>query len=132
MIIRGREIATRTIAYVVGGIVIVVLALLLLNQCEKRRNEKVQSKVDSAQVDAATNSAADAINTVSEAGQREASSEDLTRTNERDIRAAPGAGDRVNAGVNAAGLQALCRRDAYRNTERCKIFRKGTGDESRR
>lgn len=132
MIIRGREIATRTIAYVIGGIVIVVLVLLLLSQCEKRRNEGAQTKVDSAQGQAATESGADAINTVSEAGQREAASEDLTRTNERDIRAAPGAGDRVNAGVNAAGLQALCRRDAYRNTERCKIFRKEPGDESRR
>lgn len=132
MMIRGYEIATRTIAYVAGGIVIVVLALLLLSQCDKRRNKKAQSKVDTAQSGAATNSAADAINTVSEAGQREAASEDLTRQNERDIRAAPGAGDRVNAGVNTAGLQALCRRDAYRNTERCKIFRKGTADESRR
>jgi cell division septation protein DedD len=132
MVIRGYEIAGRTIAYVVGGIVIVALALLLLSQCDKRRNEKAQSKVDAAQSEAATNSAADAINTVSEAGQREAASEDLTRQNERDIRAAPGAGDRVNAGVNAAGLQALCRRDAYRNTQRCKIFRKEPSDESRR
>lgn len=132
MIIRGYQIAGRTIGLVVGGIVIVALALLLLSQCDKRRNEKAQSKVDAAQSEAATNSAADAINTVSEAGQREASSEDLTRQNERDIRAAPGAGDRVNAGVNAAGLQALCRRDAYRNTQRCKIFRKEPSDESRR
>lgn len=122
--IRGREIATRTIAYVVGAVAVVVLALLLLSQCEKRRNEHAQSKVDQAQVEAQSNSAADAINTVSEAGQREAGSEDLTRQNDRDIRAAPGAGDRVNMGVQTAGLQALCRRDAYRNTERCKIFRK--------
>jgi hypothetical protein len=120
----GYEFAAKTVAYVVGGIILVVLVLLLLSQCEKRRNEHAQGKVDDAQVGAATNSAADAINTVSAAGQNEAASEDLTRQNERDIRAAEGAGDRVNMGVNTAGLQALCRRDAYRNSERCKIFRK--------
>lgn len=124
MMIRGYEIAGRTIAYVVGGIVIVVLFVLFLSQCEKRRNEHAQTQVDQAQVEAATNSAADAIHTVSEAGQREAASEDLTRQNERDIRNAPGADQRVDMGVNVAGLKALCRRDAYRNTERCRIFRK--------
>lgn len=124
MIIFGREIASRVIGLVVGGLFLFIVLSIVLYQCDKRRDEKAQSKVDAAQSEAATNSAADAINTVSEAGKREAASEDLTRQNERDIRAAPGAGDRVNAGVNAAGLQALCRRDAYRNTERCKIFRK--------
>jgi hypothetical protein len=124
MIIRGREIATRTIAFAVGAVVIVILALLLLSQCEKRRNEGAQAKVDSAQSDAASNSAGDAINTVSEAGQREAGSEELTRANERDIRAAEGADVRVNMDVHSTGLAALCKRDAYRNTERCKIFRK--------
>lgn len=124
MTIRGYEIAGRTIALIVGGIVIVVLAILFLSQCEKRRNEHAQARVDNAQSEAATNSAADAINTVSEAGQREAASEELGRTNEREIRAAPGASDRVNAGVNTAGLQALCKRQAYSNSERCKIFRK--------
>ena len=124
MIIRGREIAARTVGMIVGGVVIIILALLLLSQCDKRRNEKAQAKVDSAQSEAATNSAADAIDTVSEAGRRETASEDLTRQNERDIRSAQGAGDRVNMDVHSTGLAALCKRQAYANTERCKIFRK--------
>lgn len=132
MVIRGYEIAGRTIALVVAIVSLVLAAAIIPGCVSKWRSERAQSKVDTAQSGAATNSAADAINTVSEAGQREAASEDLTRQNERDIRAAPGAGDRVNAGVNAAGLQALCRRDAYRNTQRCKIFRKEPSDESRR
>lgn len=124
MIIAGREIAGRLIGMVAAGVFLIVVVSLLLYQCDKRRSERAQSRTDAAQAEAASNSAADAINTVSEAGKRETASEDLTRENERDIRAAPGADDRVNAGVNAAGLQALCRRDAYKNTERCKIFRR--------
>lgn len=120
------EITARIVAYVVGALLLIGIIGFGVTQCDKRRNEAAQSKVDDAQAGAATNSAADAINTVSAAGQRESGSEDLTRQNDRDIRAAPGAGERVNMGVHSAGLQALCRRDAYRNTERCKIFRKGS------
>lgn len=124
MTIFGKEIALRLIAMVVGGILLIATVSFGLYQCDKRRSEAAQARVDNAQAGAASNSAADAIGTVASSGEAEARSEDLTRQNNRDIRAAPGAGDRVNAGVNAAGLQAICRRDAYRNTERCKIFMK--------
>lgn len=132
MMIRGYEIAGRTIAIIVGVILLVVLIGFGVNQCEKRRSAAAQGRVDNAQAGAASNSAADAINTVSAAGGRETASEDLTRQNDRDIRSAPGASDRVNSGVNAAGLQALCKREAYKNSERCKIFRKGRCDETER
>lgn len=120
----GREIAGLVVSRVVAGVLLFLLVSFGLYQCDKRRSERAQSRVDAAQSEAATNSAADAIGTVSKAGEREAASESLTRDNERDIRAAPGAGDMVNSGVNAAGLQALCRRQAYKDSERCKIFRK--------
>lgn len=124
MIIGGREIAGRIIAMIVGGLFLLALIGFGVSQCQKRKNAAAQGRVDAAQSEAASNSAADAINAVSEAGKRETASEDLTRSNERDIRAAPGAGDRVNAGVNAAGLKALCQRQVYAKSERCKIFRK--------
>jgi hypothetical protein len=124
MMIAGREIATRVVGMIVAAVLLIVAVSFGLYQCDKRRSEAAQSRVDAGQAGAASNSAADAIGTVARSGEREAASEDLTRANDRDIRAAPGAGDRVNAGVNAAGLQALCRREAYRNTERCKIFRR--------
>lgn len=120
MLIRGHAIAGRTIAMIVGVLILIVAVSVFLSQCEKRRNEAAQGRVDSGQAGAAANSAADAINTVSEAGEREAASEDLTRTNERDIRAAEGAGDKVRPGVNNAGLKALCARQTYRNDPRCK------------
>lgn len=120
----GREITSRVVGLIVGGLILFLLVSFGLYQCDKRRSERAQSRVDAAQAEAATNSASDAIGTVSRRGAEETAAEQLTRDNERDIRAAPGAGDQVNAGVNAAGLKALCRRDAYKNTERCKIFRK--------
>lgn len=124
MIIFGREIASRVIGMVAGGLFLLAVVSFGLYQCDKRRSERAQSRVDAAQSEAATNSAADAIGTVARSGEAEAASESLTRDNERDIRAAEGAGDRVNMDVHSTGLAALCRRDAYRNTERCKIFRK--------
>jgi hypothetical protein len=124
MNIFGYQIATRIIAMIVGGLLIVGILAFGVTQCDKRRNEAAQGRVDSAQGQAQSNSAADAIGTVTRRGAEDTASEDLTRINEREIRAAPGAGDRVNAGVNAAGLAALCKRQAYKNTERCRIFRK--------
>lgn len=123
MIIFGREIASKVIAMVLGALFLVIAASIFLAQCQKRRSEAAQSRVDSAQSGAASNSAADAINAVSGAGGREAASEGITRDNERDIRAAEGAGDKVKPGVNSAGRAALCRREAYRNDPRCKGVR---------
>lgn len=120
MIIFGREITYRTIA-LIGGIILLMLAAALIPGClSKWRLERAQSRVEASQAEAASNSAADAINAVSEAGKRETESEELTRDNERDIRAADGAGERVKSGVDYAGRSALCRREAYRNDPRCK------------
>lgn len=123
MIILGREVATRTLRMVGIAVALLVVVSLVLWQCDKRRSEKAQGRVDGAQIGAHQESSADAINTVSEAGKNEAASEELTRENERDIRAAPGASDRVNSGVDLAGRKALCRRPAYSQTEQCKKLR---------
>jgi hypothetical protein len=76
--------------------------------------------VERSQGEAATNSAADAINAVTGVGSNQAASEELGRANERDIRAADGASTKIGAGVNAAGLKALCKRAAYRDDPKCK------------
>lgn len=123
MMIRGYEIAGRTLALVIGLIVLVAVVIYVPSCIQKQRSERAQSRTDAAQAEAASNSAADAINTVSEAGKRETASEDLTRENERDIRAAEGAGDRVNSASDLAGRRALCRRAAYENDPKCKVFR---------
>jgi hypothetical protein len=118
-------IAYRTIALAVGILALVLVSLFAVNQCSKRRDQAAQSRVDAAQGNAAAESSADAINTVSRAGEAQAESEALSRANERDIRAAEGAGERVGAGVNAAGRRALCKREAFKNDPKCAIFRSG-------
>jgi Flp pilus assembly protein TadB len=102
-----------------------VLGLLLFgcSQWEKRKNAAAQGRVERSQAEAASNSAADAIGTVTVAGGREAASEALTRDNEKAIRNAEGANERVGAGVNAAGLRSLCKRAAYRDHPRCRVQR---------
>lgn len=120
MMIFGREIAARLVVIVVGAIVLILAVSLTVRSCDKRRSQAAQARVERSQAEAASNSAADAIATVTRSGEASAASEELSRQNERDIRAAEGADARVGAGVNAAGLKALCKRAAYRDDPRCK------------
>jgi Flp pilus assembly protein TadB len=120
MLIRGYELSARLILTVVGAILLIVAGALFVRSCDKRRSQAAQSRMEASQAQAQSNSAADAINAVAASGRNEAASEDLTRSNERDIRAAQGANDKVNPAVRDAGITALCRRQAYRNDPRCK------------
>jgi hypothetical protein len=120
MMIFGREIATKLIAIVIGLLVLVLIVGFTVKSCDKRRSQAAQSRVERSQAEAASNSAADAINAVMGVGANQAASEDLGRTNERDIRAAEGADTRIGAGVNLAGRKALCKRAAYRDDPKCK------------
>lgn len=116
---------TREVVVKIAAVVIpLLLIVLLLGQCEKRREEAAQARVERETGKAQVESGKDAIATVTKAGERETASEALTRENERDIRSAPGAGDRINSGVDVAGRAALCRREAYRHDSRCAMFRK--------
>jgi hypothetical protein len=120
MMIKGYEIATRTIILVVAALALVIGAALFVRSCDNRHSAGAQSRVERSQSNAASNSAADAINTVTTVGSNEAASEGLGRSNDKDIRSAPGASDRVNSGVDTAGRKALCKRAAYRNDPKCK------------
>ncbi len=122
MIILGREIGTRLIATAIFAAFVLALLLFGVSQCDKRRNQAAQTHLERAQGTAAQESSRDAINTVSGAGEREAESADLTRENEKEIRNAQGADERVGAGVNAAGRRSLCRRAAYRDDPKCRVF----------
>lgn len=122
MILFGRQVAGRLIAMVAGAILLIAIAGFGLNQCQKRRSQAAQAKVERSQAEAASKSAADAIGTVRASGEAERASEELTRSNEKEIRNAEGANDPVNPAVRDAGLRSLCRRPAYRNNERCKLL----------
>src|SRR5688572_12769141 len=112
-----------TIGKVIAGLVLVIIILGTLYYCsgQRARQQAAQSKVDRSQAGAARESAEDALNTEGAVNERDRSSEDLTRTNERNIRDADGASDAVKPGARDAGLASLCRRPAYRNHERCRV-----------
>lgn len=80
---------------------------------------KTQVKLGKNQTDAAIKSGTDAVNVVGSQAASEAASEDLTRRNTDEIRKADGAAVPVAAGVNDAGLRALCRRAAYSGSPQC-------------
>jgi Flp pilus assembly protein TadB len=104
------------------GLLLIVVAFLYLQSCSQNRQRAAQSKVDRSQGDAFQNSAGDAVNTIGTANRREGESEALTRQNEKEIRDAEGASQSVNPAVRDAGLRSLCRRAAYRDSERCRLF----------
>ncbi len=110
-------------ALAVGAVLLLVIAILWgPAACNRIRGLEAQSKVDRGQTEALGNSAADAVETQGKANQRETESEAVTRSNEKEIRNAEGANDPVNPAVRDAGLRSLCRRAAYRNSERCRVF----------
>lgn len=120
MTIGGYTLATRAIILVAGIAALVLVVGFTVRSCDSHRSRAAQARVERSQSEAAANSAADAINAVSAAGEREAGSEALTRSNEQQIRNAQGANDHVNPAVRDAGIAALCRRQAYANDPRCK------------
>lgn len=117
------QLTTRLAVMIAAAVLFLLLALFAVRSCDQRRSEAAQARVERSQADAAANSAADAIGTVAASGRAAAESEDMTRANEREIRNAQGADARIGAGVNAAGLRALCLRHAYRNDPKCRMLR---------
>ena len=90
--------------------------------CNKIRSMGAQSRVDKGQIEALSNSAVDAIGTQGASAARERASQTLTRANEKEIRNAKGADAQVDPAVRDAGLRSLCRRAAYRDSERCRLL----------
>lgn len=113
------DLTARAIFFIVGAVLLLLAVALFVRSCDKRRSQAAQSRVERSQAEAQSNSAADAINTVAASGEAERASEDLTRSNEKEIRGAEGAHDKVNPAVRDAGIAALCRRQAYRKDPRC-------------
>lgn len=117
---KGISIKAAAIA-VVGIIFFLLIAVWGPAACQRIRSLTAQGKVDEAQSGAFHNSAGDAVNTTGNVASNAAASEGLTRSNEKEIRNAQGASDRVNPDVGRAGLNSLCRRAAYRNDPACRV-----------
>lgn len=100
--------------------VALIFGFFTLRSCEAERTAKTQAKVSAGQAGAALQSGQDATNVVGNRMDADASEDQMTRTNGDEIRKADGASAPVAAPVRDAGLTALCRRAAYRDTPRCK------------
>ncbi|MEQ7873837.1 hypothetical protein ABDK56_07505 [Sphingomonas sp. ASV193] len=107
----------------VAGLTLALLLALVagVTSCRHRAVRAEAARVEAGQHSAATESGHDAIETVANAAARDAGDEALTRTNEKEIRNARGANDRVDDAVTRAGIDGLCRRAAYRDGERCRL-----------
>jgi hypothetical protein len=110
---------TLRMALYIGGALAVIAALFWLYSAITA-SPKAEARLGRNQATAAQESGSDAVNTVGAAGDREAASNDLTRSNDRDIRNAPGAAAPVSAEARSAGLSALCKRAAYKDDPRCQ------------
>lgn len=114
------KLSARVIAGIVAALIAVAVAWAAFHFYEKSRSQGAQARVDHEQSSAMMNSAADAVATVGADAARVTVSEELTRSNEAQIRAAPGADQRIDPRAHDAGIAALCRRAAYRNDPKCK------------
>lgn len=104
-----------------GWAVLAVIVVLLLwaGYRALTRDAHTEARLGKNQAEAAQQSGSDAVNTVGAAAERKSAGEDLTRSNDAAIRAAPGATDAVSAEARAAGFEALCKRQAYKDHPRC-------------
>jgi hypothetical protein len=111
----------RLIGIIAALIAIIAIPALLVRSCDVHRSKAAQSRVERSQAAAASNSAADAIATQERSSAAAAASEDLTRSNEKDIRNAQGSNAAVDPAARDAGVRALCLRRAYRDDPRCRV-----------
>jgi hypothetical protein len=105
---------------IAGAILLLVLLFAGPAACNAIRTKGAQVRLQGEQIDALGNSAKDAIATQGAASARERASEDLTKTNDEEIRNADGASDKVNPAVRDAGRRSLCRRPSYRDKPECR------------
>lgn len=114
MIIRGYQIGARMIAYIVGGLLFVLLILFTLNQCQSRKTADKQAEVSKGEAEAAIGSGAVAIDTASKI----IASDDATDAQVAAAQAVIAAAAEGQKG--AAAKREACRFKAYRDTPQCK------------
>ena len=114
MIIRGHEIATRTIAMVIGALVLVIAAGLFLRSCQSGKTAKKQAEVAEGQAGAAIDSGAEAVNTAANIVASDAATDEQVAAAHAEIKAA------AKGQKGVAAKRAACRFKAYRDTPQCR------------
>ena len=127
------DLARRLAPFLAAALLVVVLLVVLPGSCRRERDAEATARIEQGAARAAAGNGRDAVETVARAAERRDTSERMTRTNHKEIREAEGAEARVAAAVRDAGIDGLCRRDAYRDDPRCGVRRVAPGGvENRR
>jgi hypothetical protein len=113
-----RNNTAKAVAIVV--LVALIAGVLFLRSCQAERTAKAGAKLATGQAGASLVSGGDAVDTTGNVQRNEIAADAVTRENDHAIHKAKGAGAPVAAPVRDAGLAALCRRAAYRDSPRCK------------
>lgn len=103
-------------ALVCAGLVALNILVVRPHQTEQATNVTVENNLAGARTD----SAAAAVQTVQQQGQSETTVDQQVKEASNEIHKAPGADVPVTIDVNRAGLRALCMRNAYRDSPRCR------------
>ena len=117
------ELARRLAPWIALAIIALLVALAGPAMCHRMQREAARARLSHEQARATSRNGQDAVATVGSAARREQQSDQLTRDNEKEIRDAQGADVPIDPAVRDAGLGGLCRRPAYRDSERCRLRR---------
>ena len=118
---RALGLARRFGPWAAAAVALFVMVLAGPAACKRSGRIAAEERVDRAQRSAAADNARDAIAAAGAANERERGSDDLTIRNQREIMHAEGAQMPVDPAATRAGLDGLCRRAAYRDSERCRL-----------
>lgn len=116
------RILARPVLYIVGFVIAFGLIGLTVRSCSDAINARRAAQLARDQGGAAMASGQDAVATVGNTAATEQATDTLTRDNEREIKAAAGAGAPIDPAVAAAGLRSLCSRRVYRRDPKCMQF----------
>ena len=117
------ELARRLAPLLLAALLAVLVLVILPGSCRRERSAEATARVEQGAARAASDSGRDAVETVGRAAARREAGEAITRTNDKEIRNAQGADANVAIAVRDAGIDGLCRRDAYRDEPRCRLRR---------
>lgn len=104
-------------AWIIAGAVALALlwGVMQVKSCRDAAQQAGQHRVDQGQLGALANSSADSSATQGNVASNAAASEDLSRSNEQDIRHAQGADQIITPASRDSGFASLCKRASFRN-----------------
>ena len=109
----------KTTVRIAIGIAAALLVWWLVATLMDGKRAKVEAELNRNVAESALESGKDAVGTVGAQQAKEAASDAVGRENSASIHAAPGADAKVDPGVKAARLKALCRRASTQGDPRC-------------